>query len=147
MADDDDGGYGGGGMDDMDEEVEEEDEEVEEEEEEEAEDGIALREDTAGDSKAIPVSQHTTTKYMTKYEKARVLGTRALQIRYHPTQRLRAGGPCGKQRGEVMCVHIHARSQSPPSPPTPYSPSPPSRRLLLNGHTRCCAPLGRIATC
>ena len=33
------------------------------------------------DSKSIPISQHTTTKYMSKYEKARVLGTRALQIR------------------------------------------------------------------
>jgi DNA-directed RNA polymerase subunit K/omega len=26
-----------------------------------------------------------TTKYMTKYERARVLGTRALQIRFHST--------------------------------------------------------------
>ena len=28
--------------------------------------------------------QKTTTKYMTKYERARILGTRALQIRYSP---------------------------------------------------------------
>lgn len=33
-------------------------------------------------SKAIPPDQRSTTPYMTKYEKARVLGTRALQIRY-----------------------------------------------------------------
>jgi DNA-directed RNA polymerases I, II, and III subunit RPABC2 len=32
-------------------------------------------------SKAIPPDQRTTTPYMTKYEKARILGTRALQIR------------------------------------------------------------------
>ena len=30
----------------------------------------------------IPTEDRTTTPYMTKYEKARVLGTRALQIRY-----------------------------------------------------------------
>ena len=30
----------------------------------------------------IPNDKRTTTPYMTKYEKARVLGTRALQIRY-----------------------------------------------------------------
>jgi DNA-directed RNA polymerases I, II, and III subunit RPABC2 len=33
-------------------------------------------------SKAIPPEQRSTTPYMTKYEKARILGTRALQIRY-----------------------------------------------------------------
>lgn len=32
--------------------------------------------------KKIPDDQRTTTPYMTKYERARVLGTRALQIRY-----------------------------------------------------------------
>jgi DNA-directed RNA polymerase I, II, and III subunit RPABC2 len=32
--------------------------------------------------KKIPNDQRTTTPYMTKYEKARILGTRALQIRY-----------------------------------------------------------------
>jgi DNA-directed RNA polymerase I, II, and III subunit RPABC2 len=30
----------------------------------------------------IPAEKRTTTPYMTKYERARVLGTRALQIRY-----------------------------------------------------------------
>lgn len=34
--------------------------------------------------KKIPNDQRTTTPYMTKYEKARILGTRALQIRYAP---------------------------------------------------------------
>ena len=33
-------------------------------------------------SKAIPPEQRTTTPYMTKYERARILGTRALQIRF-----------------------------------------------------------------
>ncbi len=32
--------------------------------------------------KKIPDDKRTTTPYMTKYERARVLGTRALQIRY-----------------------------------------------------------------
>lgn len=34
--------------------------------------------------KKIPNDQRITTPYMTKYEKARILGTRALQIRYGP---------------------------------------------------------------
>lgn len=37
--------------------------------------------------KKIPDEERTTTPYMTKYEKARILGTRALQIRYAPTYR------------------------------------------------------------
>ena len=32
--------------------------------------------------KKIPNEERSTTTYMTKYERARVLGTRALQIRY-----------------------------------------------------------------
>lgn len=32
--------------------------------------------------KKIPKDQRTTTPYMTKYERARVIGTRALQIRF-----------------------------------------------------------------
>jgi hypothetical protein len=32
--------------------------------------------------KKIPNDKRTTTPYMTKYERARILGTRALQIRY-----------------------------------------------------------------
>lgn len=32
--------------------------------------------------KKIPKDQRTTTPYMTKYERARILGTRALQIRF-----------------------------------------------------------------
>ena len=32
--------------------------------------------------KKIPKEKRNTTPYMTKYERARVLGTRALQIRY-----------------------------------------------------------------
>lgn len=33
-------------------------------------------------NKKVPKEQRNTTPYMTKYEKARVLGTRALQIRW-----------------------------------------------------------------
>ena len=36
--------------------------------------------DTA-EGKQVPPDQRTTTPYLTKYEKARVVGTRALQIR------------------------------------------------------------------
>jgi len=32
-------------------------------------------------SKKVDPSQRITTRYMTKYEKARILGTRALQLR------------------------------------------------------------------
>lgn len=35
--------------------------------------------------KKIPEADRTTTPYMTKYERARILGTRALQIRYAST--------------------------------------------------------------
>lgn len=45
--------------------------------------------------KKIPNDQRITTPYMTKYEKARILGTRALQIRYE-----RLGSPFwDKRRG------------------------------------------------
>lgn len=33
-------------------------------------------------SKKVPKDERVTTPYMTKYEKARILGTRALQIRW-----------------------------------------------------------------
>ena len=33
-----------------------------------------------GRAQAIPKDKRTTTKYMTKYERARILGTRALHI-------------------------------------------------------------------
>ena len=31
--------------------------------------------------KTIPISKRVTTPYLTKYERARILGTRALQLR------------------------------------------------------------------
>lgn len=37
--------------------------------------------DKSHKDKKIPDDQRTTTPYMTKYERARILGTRALQIR------------------------------------------------------------------
>ena len=36
---------------------------------------------SAGKGKAVEPSQRITTRYMTKYERARLLGTRALQLR------------------------------------------------------------------
>ena len=42
---------------------------------------------TVEEGHAIPSEQRTTTPYMTKYERARVLGTRALQIRYNQFRR------------------------------------------------------------
>jgi len=39
--------------------------------------------------KKVPNDQRTTTPYMTKYERARVLGTRALQIRFVLPMRVR----------------------------------------------------------
>lgn len=46
--------------------------------------GGAQKKSTAAGTldKKIPNDQRNTTPYMTKYERARVLGTRALQIRY-----------------------------------------------------------------
>ena len=37
---------------------------------------------TNDSDKKIPEDKRSTTPYMTKYERARVLGTRALQIRF-----------------------------------------------------------------
>lgn len=45
--------------------------------------------------KKIPDDQRTTTPYMTKYEKARILGTRALQIRWVYTVDDREHNPTG----------------------------------------------------
>ncbi len=44
----------------------------------------------AGGGKAVDKSQRITTRYMTKYERARILGTRALQLRC--ARRAAAGG-------------------------------------------------------
>jgi len=44
--------------------------------------------------KRIPNEKRTTTPYMTKYERARVLGTRALQIRYDECFRMRVRVSC-----------------------------------------------------
>ncbi len=46
---------------------------------------LPLNEDGTVDPNRVPskeIKQKMTTRYMTKYERARVLGTRALQIRY-----------------------------------------------------------------
>lgn len=51
----------------------------------------ALKDKSTKDKK-IPESERTTTPYMTKYERARILGTRALQIRYVQRRGGRPGG-------------------------------------------------------
>jgi DNA-directed RNA polymerases I, II, and III subunit RPABC2 len=38
--------------------------------------------DLKEDNLKVPDNERKTTKYMTKFERARILGTRALQIRY-----------------------------------------------------------------
>ena len=45
----------------------------------------ATKTDKSSKDKKIPDDERTTTPYMTKYERARILGTRALQIRYAPS--------------------------------------------------------------
>ena len=65
--------YGG-----LDETFEEEEEEGEEESEERGE--IIISDQQIGGGKAIVGDQRTTTPFLTKYEKARVIGARALQI-------------------------------------------------------------------
>ena len=47
----------------------------------------ASRADKSSKDKKIPDEERNTTPYMTKYERARILGTRALQIRYGDARR------------------------------------------------------------
>ena len=57
-----------------------------------------------------------TTRYMTKYERARVLGTRALQIRSVPTQPKQQGQllqqPCNMFVMHVLLCSMNASAQS-----------------------------------
>lgn len=96
MSDDEDpigrdGGFdnSGGVFDNDDEAMDEPEPEQEEEEDEDALDVTGDREDgptvvgmgqDQGASKTTTPSERITTRYLTKYERARVLGTRALQI-------------------------------------------------------------------
>lgn len=52
--------------------------------------------------KKIPESDRTTTPYMTKYERARILGTRALQLRFVTRRR------CTRQRERVVANRINS---------------------------------------
>lgn len=52
-------------------------------------------------SKRIPNDKRTSTPYMTKYERARVLGTRALQIRYVRCMALGLSGARGETGGDA----------------------------------------------
>lgn len=53
----------------------------------------AQRDQLSVKDKKIPDSERNTTPYMTKYERARILGTRALQIRYVPVPWCRSALP------------------------------------------------------
>ncbi|KAJ7518306.1 hypothetical protein O6H91_21G063400 [Diphasiastrum complanatum] len=76
MADEED--YEGGEPDFEEPEPEELEEELENDEAPDAEGGIDV--DMREESEQVRDKARKTTKYMTKYERARVLGTRALQI-------------------------------------------------------------------
>jgi DNA-directed RNA polymerase I, II, and III subunit RPABC2 len=69
-------------MDAMDEPAfDDEMQEKEEADEETKEEGFAVVGGDQSTGAAVPAEERITTPYMTKYERARVLGTRALQIR------------------------------------------------------------------
>lgn len=75
-----DGGDGGEGYDVF--AQEDDDQQIEEPEtQEEADIEIVYPDDTGVSDGLREADQRITTKYMTKYERARILGTRALQIR------------------------------------------------------------------
>ena len=57
-----------------------EDEEDEEEEEESSERGSSIMDEDSKIKEIIPKDQRQTTPFLTKYEKARIIGARALQI-------------------------------------------------------------------
>ena len=60
--------------------------------------------------KRVPNEKRTTTPYMTKYERARVLGTRALQIRYGLIPQFsRTKTTMGGEDADVLCVQ-HERA-------------------------------------
>ncbi|RYG49637.1 hypothetical protein EON67_06550 [archaeon] len=74
-----------------------------------------------GDKKrAVEPSRRTTTRYMTKYERARILGTRALQLRYGRDFGGREGGGHVRTRVPVhMCCDFEAPFRSHPAPRVP----------------------------
>ena len=88
MSDDEDmGGGGGGGAEDAFDDEEQEDQEgldVRGEQDDETEglsaELLAQNAAASAGKTYIPIEERVTTKYLTKYERARVLGTRALQI-------------------------------------------------------------------
>ncbi|PRP77626.1 hypothetical protein PROFUN_00487 [Planoprotostelium fungivorum] len=83
MSDDEGGGYDGGDVGPEYEDVEEAPEEMEESEENRMEESQVINpEDTdvIVSGRGQEVRDRKTSRYMTKYERARVLGTRALQI-------------------------------------------------------------------
>ena len=79
MSDEEDrNSQGSEGMDYDDDEVDKEFEEEEEEEESENKDSVIL--ESQDGQKPISSQERTTTPFLTKYEKARIIGARALQI-------------------------------------------------------------------
>ena len=65
-------------------------------------------------AKKIPEHERSTTPYMTKYERARVLGTRALQIRFvffHLRDPKDSGDSYGRVSG-LSCIEWSLRNAS-----------------------------------
>eukprot|EP00123_Amoebidium_parasiticum_P006017 comp17073_c0_seq1/m.15818 comp17073_c0_seq1/g.15818 ORF comp17073_c0_seq1/g.15818 comp17073_c0_seq1/m.15818 type:complete len:135 (-) comp17073_c0_seq1:214-618(-) len=91
---DDEGGYGGGDGGDMDDyEMDDNfDEEMEQQEENEEEENVEFLDAEGHYIGEGAKKQRTTTPYMTKYERARVLGTRALQISMNAPIMVELGG-------------------------------------------------------
>lgn len=58
--------------------------------------------------RAVPKDQRSTTPYMTKYERARILGTRALQIRYVRRSWFGAPGPARSRSANTVLVDLPA---------------------------------------
>ena len=83
-----------------------------------------VAEENGGGGQGGEAAERKTTKYLTKYERARVLGTRALQIRCVP----RAGRrrPSGPRRAALR------RSGAPRGPRSPPSSAPPSLTRLCH---------------
>ena len=82
-----------------------------------ADGNIPMNMDTSGKAN----SERITTPYMTKYEKARILGTRALQIRYWPKRYLFSCG--GTYQMALLRTGVYPNSLSRIKRPRSVCPS------------------------
>lgn len=94
------------------EEDEPEQEEPAQEETEQAEMEVVEAGDDGGEG-LRNVDDRITTKYMTKYERARILGTRALQIRYGYSNEIEYS--CAEIAADILEIHkmyVHFANES-----------------------------------